>query len=328
MQFLAQSYQYSYAFVGMGQHALTNLLPVLQYLGLPLKYICVTTERKACLIESKYRIRTTTSLDTILHDPEIRGVFVSASPSAHFSIASQVLQSGKSLFIEKPPCLSLAELEELIVLKQLHSTSVAMAGLQKRYAPAVQLLRKRLRNDHLISYELHYLTGNFPEGDALYDLYIHPIDLVTFLFGKPEILACKLVAKDSYILMLLHHNIIGTLELSTAYFWTSATETLKICTSKGIYYLTQMDDLTYEPRPSTILGIPIEKVRPYNKSVEYLYSRNNFIPTLINNQIYSQGYFNELHAFINAVEGHHSCFTSSLDSIRETYILLDMIKKL
>ena len=327
-QFLAQSYQCSYAFVGMGQHSLVNLYPVLNYLGVPLKYICVTSEQKARHIEEKYRVRATTSLGTIINDPEIRGVFVSASPSAHFSIASQVLKSGKSLFIEKPPCQSLAELEELIELKQLHSTSVAIAGLQKRYAPAVQLLRKRLRNDHLISYELHYLTGNFPEGDALLELYIHPLDIVTVLFGKPEILACKLVAKDSYILMLQHHNIIGTLELSTAFSWTSATETLKICTSKGIYNLTQMEELTYEPRPSIIFGIPIEKVLLYNKCVEYLYSRNNFTPTLINNQIYSQGYFNELHAFINAVEGHHSCVTSSLESIRETYILLDMIKKL
>ena len=28
-RFLAQTYQYSYAFVGMGQHSLTNLYPVL-----------------------------------------------------------------------------------------------------------------------------------------------------------------------------------------------------------------------------------------------------------------------------------------------------------
>ena len=42
--YLRQTYQYSYAFVGMGQHSLTNLYPVLHYLGVPLKYICVTAE--------------------------------------------------------------------------------------------------------------------------------------------------------------------------------------------------------------------------------------------------------------------------------------------
>jgi len=36
-RFLRQTY-HQYAFVGMGQHSLTNLYPVLHYLGVPLKY--------------------------------------------------------------------------------------------------------------------------------------------------------------------------------------------------------------------------------------------------------------------------------------------------
>ena len=227
--FLAQTYQYSYVFVGMGQHSLTNLYPVLHYLGVPLKYICVTSERKARLIERKFpHAKAMTSLDDILDDETIKGVFVSASPAAHFSIASQVLKSGKSLFIEKPPCQTLAELNVLIDLQRLYGSPVAMVGLQKRYAPAVQILRKRLAKEHLISYDLHYLTGNYPEGNVLLDLYIHPLDLVIYLFGKPEIIACQQVAPASYILMLQHPHIVGTLELSTSYTWTSAEESKSV----------------------------------------------------------------------------------------------------
>ena len=325
-RFLAQTYQCSYAFIGMGQHSLTNLYPVLHYLGVPLKYICVTSERKARLIENKYRIKATTSLDDILSDETIKGVFVSASPSAHFSIASQVLQSGKSLFIEKPPCQSLQELDALIDKQQLYGSPVAMVGLQKRYAPAVQILRKRLRKEHLINYDLHYLTGNYPEGNALLDLYIHPLGLVTHLFGMPEIIACQQVAPASYILMLRHPHIVGALELSTAYTWTSAEESLKVCTSKGIYCLSQMDELTFESKPSTIFGIPIEKVHPHNKTVEYLYTRNNFAPILENNQIHSQGYFNELSAFVESVEGRAGKVLTSLQSVKDTYQLISTLK--
>ena len=325
-RFLAQTYQCSYAFVGMGQHSLTNLYPVLHYLGVPLKYICVTSERKARLIENKYRIKATTSLDDILSDKTIKGVFVSASPSAHFSIASQVLQSGKSLFIEKPPCQSLQELDALIDKQQLYGSPVAMVGLQKRYAPAVQILRKRLRKEHLINYDLHYLTGNYPEGNALLDLYIHPLDFVTHLFGKPGIIACQRVAPASYILMLQHPHIIGTLELSTSYTWTTAEESLKVCTSNGIYRLSQMEKLTFEPRTSTLFGIPIEKVRPHNKTIEYLYARNHFTPTLPNNQIYSQGYFNEILAFVNTVEGYKASVVSSFEATKNTYLLFEVVK--
>ena len=322
-RFLAQTYQYSYAFVGMGQHSLTNLYPVLHYLGVPLKYICVTTERKSRLIERKFpQVKATTSLDTILNDDDVKGIFVSASPSAHFSIASRVLQSGKSLFIEKPPCQSIQELDALIDQQRLYGSPVAMVGLQKRYAPAVQILRKRLLKEHLISYDLHYLTGAYPEGCALLDLYIHPLDLVCFLFGKPEILSCQQVAPATYILMLRHPHIVGTLELSTSYTWTSAEESLKVCTSKGIYRLSQMELLTYEPKPSSLLGIPYEKVRKHNKTIEHLYARDNFTSTPPDNQIYSQGYYSEIQSFITSIEHGPSCILTDITTIKPTYEVL------
>jgi virulence factor len=328
-RFLAQTYQYSYAFVGMGQHSLTNLYPVLHYLGVPLKYICVTSDRKALLIERKFpQVKATTSLDDILADDAVKGVLVSTSPASHFSIASRVLQSGKSLFMEKPPCQTLQELDALIDKQRLYGSPIAMVGLQKRYAPAVQILQKRLSKEHLISYDLHFLTGNYPEGNALLDLYIHPLDFVCHLFGKPEILVCQQVASASYILMLRHPHIVGTLELSTSYTWTSAEESLKVCTSKGIYRLSQMELLTFEPKHSSILGIPYEKVHKHNKTIEYLYARNNFTPIFPNNQIYSQGYYSEIQSFITSIEHGHSSILTDIASIKPTYEVLMRIKRL
>ncbi len=327
-RFLRQTYQYSYAFVGMGQHSLTNLYPVLHYLGVPLKYICVTSERKARLIERKFPgVKATTSLDEFLNDEAIKGVFVSASPSVHFSLASQVLRSGKSLFIEKPPCRTLRELDTLIDLQRLYGSPVAMVGLQKRYAPAVQLLKKRLNKERLINYDLHYLTGAYPEGNALLDLFIHPLDLICHLFGQPEILACQHLSDGSYLLMLRHPQIVGTLELSTSYSWSAAEESLKVCTRSGLYRLTKMEELIFTPSPSTIVNIPIEKLRPHDKSVEYLYQCNSFTPILANNPIYSQGYFNELAVFVDSVENDNGCTASSLETIRDTYRLLERLEK-
>ena len=317
---LAQTYQHSYAFVGMGQHSLTNLYPVLHYLGVSLKYICVTSERKARLIERKFpHAKTTTSLETILNDDEVKGIFVAASPSAHFSLASQILKNGKSLFIEKPPCQSLQELDALIDLQHIYGSPVVMVGLQKRYAPAVQILQKRLGKEHLISYDLHYLTGAYPEGSALLDLYIHPLDLVTYLFGSPEIIVCQQIAPASYILMLRHPHIVGTLELSTAYTWTNAEESLKVCTSSGVYRLSQMEELNFESKPSTIFGIPCEKVCSCKRIIEHIYSRNNFTPTLPNNQIYFQGYFNEIQAFLEVVECRQKKDIMDMQSLRTVY---------
>lgn len=320
-QYLSQTYQCLYAFVGMGQHSLTNLYPVLHYLGVPLRYICVTSQRKARLIGRKYPdIKVTTSLDDVLNDAAIRGVFVSASPTAHFHLASRILEHGKSLFIEKPPCRSLMELDELIRLQRLHRVPVAMAGLQKRHAPAVQFLKTRLQGGRLINYDLHYLTGAYPEGDALTDLFIHPLDLVCHLFGPSQIIAHQRLY-GTRLLMLRHRDITGTLELSTAHSWTSIQDTLTVSTHSALYRLSLPDQLTYTPKPHTLLGIPQEKV----------FSRN-FPPTfqyapLPHPSAYSQGYFGELSSFVRAVEQQNDAHVlGTLTSLRTTYVLTGQIR--
>ena len=88
-RFLAQTYQCSYAFIGMGQHSLTNIYPVLHYLGVPLKYICVTSERKARLIERKFPyMKATTSLDDIR---------VSCKAPSHYSSRNHLVSHYRNL---------------------------------------------------------------------------------------------------------------------------------------------------------------------------------------------------------------------------------------
>lgn len=89
-----------------------------------------------------------------------------------------------------------------------------------------------------------------------------------------------------------------------------------------------MDELTFEQKPSPILGIPVEKLRACNKAVECLYARNNLTPTLPNNQIYSQGYFCEIQAFISSIEHNHSCVLSDISSVKPTYETLLRISKI
>ena len=336
--YLKETYTGPYAFVGLGGHSLANLYPVLHYLQIPLKYICVTSAVKAKLIEKKFPgIQAVTDLGIVLADPEVKGVFVAASPKAHFSIAKRVLESGKALFVEKPPCADSAELEQLITLNK----GIAVAGLQKRYAPSVKMLKAKLAKEKLLSYDLHYCTGAYPEGNAVLDLYIHPVDLVCHLFGPAEILACSPAGKDSYVLMLKHKDVTGTLELSTAYSWKDACEVLKVNTGMGLYTLNQMEELTVDLRAGVLAGIPLEKTGLGKTVHRVLYAHNPFSPVLTENQVYIQGYFDEIRSFALRVErtvadglgsaGHSSVprgaeALSDLASLRPTYQLLDALR--
>ena len=61
------------------------------------------------------------------------------------------------------------------------------------------------------------------------------------------------------------------------------------------------------------------------EGVAALFARNNFTPTLPNNQVHSQGYFGEIQAFVEAVEGRKADVASSLDVIKDTYGLIESL---
>ena len=332
MRELQYTYTQQYALVGFGNHCANNLLPVIQYLQLPLKYICCTSEKKAELISQKYKgVKGTTSLQDILLDDTISGVFVAANPHSHFQIATEVIKAGKSLFIEKPPCEDKRELKALTDTVKLYGSQHIVVGLQRRFAPATQILEKRLKDDGKRHYHYRYLTGLYPEGDTLLDLFIHPLDYVTFLFGEAKIKSLDVIRSrdggQTLFLILEHQDIVGMLELSTDYSWQEAQEQLNISTDKGLYVLNKMEQLDFTPRRSTVLGIPLEKVFPNNITTICLYGRNNFVPTIGNNQIVSQGFFSEIETFANMVENMYDTnHDLGLESVRHVYSVITEIR--
>ena len=316
-----------YAFVGMGSHSMANLYPVLGLLQVPLKYICRRTARGNQLSLPV----VTTSLQTALADLDVAAVFVSASPAAHYRIATEVLRQGKALFIEKPPCHTLDQLESLITLQEQTGTLVQI-GLQKHYAPSIRKLKSRLAHDTVLNYTLRYCVGRYPEGAAPVELFIHPIDLALHLFGPAEIVAQRHAGCHTNVLMLSHGDTIGTVELSTGYSWAAPTEELIIHTRAGVYTMPSIDTLTFQPSGSSFAGIPWEKIMHARVAVEYLCRHDSFSPTLAASPWVEHGFYHELKAFVDEVEhrpsnnllsrNHLSPIRPTLQSLLPVYQLL------
>lgn len=334
-RYLSDNYEKNYAIIGLGNHTIHNIFPVIQFLQVNIKYVCCSSTKKAKLIGRKFKgVIGTTSIEDILNDDTVHGIFVSATPISHFGIALEVIKSGKSLFIEKPPCMCLKELNCLIDRQRLFGFNTTVVGMQKRYSPLVSKLRRKIRGKELNSYSLRYQTGLYPEGNEVYDLFIHPIDLVIFLFGEAKILSVQKIKSSkkggvTYLLMLEHAKVTGILELSTLYSWKDAYEDISINTQDGTYEIEQMEKLTFIPSVRIIAGIPMEKVISANSSYEYLLSRNNFNPVMANNQIYTQGYFNEIKMFVEMTEhGKTSENLTDFMSLRSTYNILEKLNNI
>ena len=323
---LQSPYSADYAFVGVGSHALQNLYPVLQYLGMRLKYICCQSSDKLLSIERRFGVISTTSLDTILNDSDVKGVFVCTSPQTHYELCSRVIESGKYLFVEKPPCQTSEQLECLIAAD---IRRMAMVGMQKRYSPLTEMLNKRLSKNEVISYTLSYHTGTYPEGEPFIDLFIHPVDLALYLFGEAEITAVQRIDRNSASTvqaLLSHGKVKGMIELSTAYTWANPKESLHVNTLSGAYCLDQMERLCHYPHPKKIAGVPLEKIGLFTTSEQLLSGRNNFSPLIGNNQLYTQGFFSEIKAFADMVE-HSGKNLSPISSLCHTYKLLTLLKQ-
>ena len=318
-----------YAFVGMGMHSINNLYPLLNYFRAELKYIVTKRASNTALIDENFPYSIgTNDMEKVLNDQEVSGIFISTTPSAHYGLVKKALSAGKNVFVEKPPCLSLEELEELIEIEK-QSKGTCLVGFQKQYAPCNLKLKEKVAAK--CSYNYRYLTGMYPEGDPLLDLFIHPISLIHFLFGpiKHQNIMVQKQKNSKTVFLQWHHKneTIGTMELSTDYSWQIPSEELIVNTDIGIYKTTNTENLTLEAKSGAIWGIPKEKIFRGNHKLTYLVERNNFAPIITNNQLYSSGYFNEIKTFLELCASKKGENNSTLFGCRETFIVLDKIRE-
>jgi len=326
-----KSYIGKYAFIGMGNHSIHNLYPIIDYLKIPIKYIVSKTENTKKLIDNNYpSVKATTDYEEVLNDPDITGIFISASPDSHYHLTKMALSHNKHVFVEKPVCLSQSDLRSLIELSE-KTKADCVVGMHKRYSSCTTALNRSIKRKEIISYNYRFGVGAYPEGDAIWDIFIHPIDYVTYIFGNAEIISFVQTEKSngsySIFLQLIHSNVIGTIEMSTAYSWDQPIEELIVNTKDGIYEMTNHQSLTFTRKPQVICSIPTEKIFLSSTQKQILFNGNSFLPIAQYNQLVVQGYFPEIYTFINICEKKSKSNQSTLKSLINTYRLLELIQQ-
>ena len=78
-------------------------------------------------------IETTTDLNRVLSDPEIKLVFITASNDMHPSLAIAALEAGKSVMCEKPMANSLADATAMVEAAERNNAFLQI-GFELRYS--------------------------------------------------------------------------------------------------------------------------------------------------------------------------------------------------
>ena len=103
----------------------------------------------------------------------------------HHAIASQLLEAGLDLLVEKPLAASLAEADALVELARAKER-ILQPGHLERFNPAVLAIETRLRRP--MFFEAHRLSVFTPRSldvDVVLDLMIHDLDIVLTFAASP-----------------------------------------------------------------------------------------------------------------------------------------------
>lgn len=141
-------------------------------------------------------VEFTTEIDELLTDSEIELVTICTPAHTHYELAKKVIQSGKSVIVEKPFCDTLEHAKELFELGK--ERGVLVMPYQNRRFDGDYLAVKQVVEQgflgQLNEVETHidyYRPGSITEpgvkeNGSFYGLGIHLMDRMIALFGRPD----------------------------------------------------------------------------------------------------------------------------------------------
>jgi predicted dehydrogenase len=158
-----------------------------------LTWLCDLDAKQLAQIGSRYPdARTTTSFDDLLADDELDAVVIATPVPTHYALARQALEAGKHVFVEKPPAMRAAEMDELVALADAQDR-VLMPGHLLLYHPGVlkvkELIDKGELGDVLCVYGNRVNLGIVRSNEnALWSLGVHDLSVILyFLDEDPEL---------------------------------------------------------------------------------------------------------------------------------------------
>ena len=157
------------SFIGAGSYAMSHLLPNIPRDGsVAFNGVMTSSGTSSRSVGEKYGFGYVTScLEDILGDEVTDAVFIATRHDTHYEYVKAALAAGKHVFVEKPLCLTEAQLYEIAEAWQA-SERVLMVGFNRRFSPFAEALRSRLGSG-LASMIYRVNAGQIPANTWIQD---------------------------------------------------------------------------------------------------------------------------------------------------------------
>lgn len=154
------------------------------------KYAVDFSPERRSFVETNFsRTKATASVAEVLDDPEVKAVVIATPAATHFTLARDVLNAGKHVFVEKPLATTVAEVDELGKIAAARGLTV-MAGHTFIYNNAVRHVKKLIDAGDLgevrYIYSQRLNLGRIRSDiDALWNFAPHDISIISYWLGDP-----------------------------------------------------------------------------------------------------------------------------------------------
>ncbi|MEW6267123.1 MAG: bi-domain-containing oxidoreductase [Thermodesulfobacteriota bacterium] len=194
----------SIGFIGAGSYAQSHLLPNLpESDDVRLKGVMTATSAGARSAGERFGFEFCTGqAEEIINNPEINTVFIATRHDSHARYVLETLKAGRNVFVEKPPCLNQAELEEIKTIYEANlqdrgeAAPILMVGYNRRFSPLMEEIKKNLGQGPLAAvYRIN--SGAIPPDSWIQDPELgggriigevgHFVDTLIFLTGSRPI---------------------------------------------------------------------------------------------------------------------------------------------
>ena len=189
------------AFIGAGNYATAVLIPAFREAGAVLGCVVSASGVSSVHAGRKYGFESAASdADAVLADEAIDAVVITTRHDSHARFVLEALEAGKHVFVEKPLCLTLEELEAIEHAWRAQAgkgdAPLLMVGFNRRFAPQVVKMKELLSasqgpksfimtvNAGAIPAE-HWTQDREVGGGRIIGEACHFVDLLRHLAGAP-----------------------------------------------------------------------------------------------------------------------------------------------
>lgn len=103
-------------------------------------------------------------LETMLGDPRIQAVSINTPPSTHRELAERALKAGKHVLVEKPPALTVEDVQSMIRLAEERDRVLYFAWHAAQHLP-IKVAKETLTDKKVASIEIEYKEDVFRYHD-------------------------------------------------------------------------------------------------------------------------------------------------------------------